>query len=50
MEIDLSELACGTNPFGLGVPRDFLRLGFNCVGELCSGTQALTAAVDSAQR
>jgi len=50
MEMDLSELACHTNPFGLDVPRDFLRLGFNCVGELCSGTQALTAAVDSAQR
>jgi hypothetical protein len=31
MEMDLSELACGTNPFGLDMPRDFLRLEFNCV-------------------
>jgi len=50
MEMDLSELACRTNPFGFDVPRDFLRLGFNCVGELCSCTQTLTAAVDSAYR
>jgi hypothetical protein len=50
MEIDLSELACGADPFGLDVPRDSIWLGFDGFDKLRRCTQALTAAVDSGHR